>query len=263
MNYSKNDKEKIFNNIREDGYAVLPDIFSNKKIDEVKNSLLRMLNYIKPDDKISDLQEKYYQIKKLNPILKAHFYDMCAFEMEIYSAIHDPAIIDLVKGFFNTNTVFSGRPALHIHDSENERALAPHQEIHLFSAEGLLLWAPLYDAKDNQGGLYIYKGSHKNGIYKHEQSNKQVDHQGVSSNVYKKFEKKRLEVSAGSALLIDCASIHESVKTEKQKFARFILSERYCPLQKIPYLRKENVPIKIPYPDGNTGVESDYNDVVD
>ena len=263
MNYSKNEKENFFNNIRENGYAVLRDIYSKEKIDKIKNSLLRMLNYIKPDDKVTDLQEKYYQIKKHNPILKAHFYDMCTFEMEIYSAIHDSKIIDLVKGFFNTSTIFSGRPALHIHDSENERTLAPHQEIHLFSKDALLLWAPLYDAKDSQGGLYIYKGSHKNGIYKHEQSNKQVDHQGVSPSVYNKFEKKRLTINAGTALLIDCAVIHESVKTEKKRFARFILSERYCPLQKIPYLRKENVPIKIPYPDEKAGGEAHYNTIVD
>mgnify|MGYP001216607705 FL=1 len=142
---------------------------------------------------------------------------MCAYEMEIYSAIHDPRIIDLVKSFYKTDTIFSGRPALHIHDSENERSLAPHQEIHLFSGDGLLLWSPLYDAKDDQGGLFIYKNSHKNGIYKHEQSNKQVDHKGVSPSVYNKFEKKRLEVDAGTALLIDCAAIHESVKTEKRQ----------------------------------------------
>ena len=111
--------------------------------------------------------------------------------------------------------------------------------------------------------MYIYKGSHKNGIYRHEQSNKQVEHQGVSPSVYNKFEKKRLEVAAGTALLIDCAAIHESVMTKKKRFARFIISERYCPLQKIPYLRKEKVPIKIPYPDGKTGVEADYNDLLD
>ena len=263
MKYSNNEKEKIFNSIREDGYAVLHNFYSKEKIDKIKNSLWRMLNYVKPDDKISDLQEKYYQIKDHNPILKSHFYDLCAYEMEIHSAIHDPRLIDLAQGFYKTGTVFSGRAAIHIHDSENERSLAPHQEVHLFSADGLLLWAPLYDAKDDQGGLSVFKGSHKHGIYQHEESNEKVNHLGVSPSVYNKFEEKRLEVAAGTALLADCAVIHASVKTEKKRFARFIISERYCPLQKIPYLRKEKVPIKIPYPDGKTGVKADYNDLVD
>ena len=31
------------------------------------------------------------------------------------------------------------------------------------------------------------------------------------------------------------------------RFARFILCDRYCPLQKIPYLKKEDAPLKIPH----------------
>ena len=155
MKYSNNEKEKIFNSIREDGYAVLHNFYSKEKIDKIKNSLWRMLNYVKPDDKISDLQEKYYQIKDHNPILKSHFYDLCAYEMEIHSAIHDPRLIDLAQGFYKTGTVFSGRAAIHIHDSENERSLAPHQEVHLFSADGLLGHCIQHEMDHLQGKLFI------------------------------------------------------------------------------------------------------------
>ena len=141
--------------------------------------------------------------------------------------------------------------------------MAPHQETHLFSKDGLLLWAPLYNAKDDQGGLYIYKGSHKHGIQRHEAMNELKSTQ-IDPKVYGKFERIRLAVDAGSALIVDAASIHASVKTTKKRFARFILSERYCPLQKIPYLRKENVPMKIPYPDRRTpGGDVDYEAIVD
>ena len=54
------EKEKIFKNIRENGYAILDNIYSKKQIKRIKNSLFDMLNYIKPDKKITDLQEKYY-----------------------------------------------------------------------------------------------------------------------------------------------------------------------------------------------------------
>lgn len=247
MNFSKKEKEKIFNIIKEKGYVILHDFYSEEKIEKIKKTLVDMLNYIKSDN-VTDLQEKYYQIKDYNPKLLGHFYDMCAFELETYSAIHDPKLIDLAKGYFNTTTIFSGRAAIHIHDSESERALAPHQETNTFSKDNLLLWTPLYDAIDDQGGLYIYKDSHKHGIQRHEAENKLGSTQ-IDSEVYSKFERVRLEVKARSALIVHNAVIHASVKAEKKGFARFILSERYCPLQKIPYLRKENAPMKIPYPD--------------
>ena len=52
-------------------------------------------------------------------------------------------------------------------------------------------------------------------------------------------------------------SIKHSIKTKKKRFARFVLCDRLCPLVKLPYLRKEKAPIKIPY------VGVDYNAIVD
>ena len=263
MYYSKNEKEKIFNEIKENGFSLLHNIYSEETLNKIKNSLLRMLNYIKPDNKIMDLQEKYYQIKDYSPILKGHFYDMCAYEFETRQALHDPRIIDLVKGFFNTETVFSGRPAIHIHDSENEQYLEPHQETGQYSKDNMLLWAPLYDAKGDQGGLCIYQDSHKHGYQRHDAKNKLGSTQ-IEPKIINKFKKKLLEVDAGGALLIHSAVIHESVETKKKRFARFIITERFCPLQKIPYLRKEDVPLKIPYAGKYfAGGDIDYESIED
>ena len=78
MNYPKAKKEKICRNIRKNGYALLKDIYSEKEIDRVKNSLVRMLNYIKPNSKIKNLQEKYY----MSRIIKC--YNMINFDIRIY-----------------------------------------------------------------------------------------------------------------------------------------------------------------------------------
>ena len=55
----------IVEEIKNKGYYILEDFFSNKEINNVKKSLLDTLHYIKPDDE-QDLQKKYYQIKKYN-----------------------------------------------------------------------------------------------------------------------------------------------------------------------------------------------------
>ena len=120
----------------------------------------------------------------------------------------------------------------------------------------LFIWAPLYKAKNSQGGLLIFKDSHKKGYQKHHFDNKLGSAQ-VSKEIINKFEKKIIEVDAGSALLIHSALIHGSIKTKKKRFARFVLCDRLCPLVKLPYLRKEKAPIKIPY------VGVDYNAIVD
>ena len=256
MNYPKAKKDKIFRDIKDNGYALLKDIYSSKEIDRVKNSLVRMLNYIKPDNKIKNLQEKYYQIKEYSPKLKAHFYDMVQHETESLRLLRKPKIHDLVKNFFKTEVIFSASPSIHIFDSENDRFLEPHQEISQYSKDFLFIWAPLYNAKNSQGVLLIFKDSHKKGYQKHHFDNKLGSAQ-VSKEIINKFEKKIIEVDAGSALLIHSALIHGSIKTKKKRFARFVLCDRLCPLVKLPYLRKEKAPIKIPY------VGVDYNAIVD
>ena len=59
-NYNQAIKE-----IKENGYYIYENFFSKKDLDEIKNSLLQTLHYIKKD-KEKDLQKKYYSIKKYN-----------------------------------------------------------------------------------------------------------------------------------------------------------------------------------------------------
>ena len=149
--YSKEKREKIFRDIRENGYSLLKNLYSEDQLNKIKNSLYNMLNYIKPDEKITNLQEKYYQVKKYNSILKGHFYDLCKNEVEILRLAQDPKVIDLVKRFFDVDVVFSTDPGIVLYDDDNDRLLTPHQETGQISKNFLIIWIPLYDAKDDQG----------------------------------------------------------------------------------------------------------------
>ena len=44
-------------------------------------------------------------------------------------------MINFVKKFFNTDVVFSGRPAIHVHDIANDRILDAHQETNQFARD--------------------------------------------------------------------------------------------------------------------------------
>lgn len=259
MLYTEKDKKMIYKSIKDNGYALLENLYTEEQLDKIKKSLLGMLNYMQPNNKTKNLQEKYYDIKKASRILKGHFYDLCKNEVELLRLVQDPRVIDIVKGFFNAATVFSSDPGILIYDDENDRFLAPHQETNQFSRDFLFIWAPLYDAKGDQGGITVYKDSHKHGYYKHHTNNK-LGSTNVNPESLKKFQKKIIEVEAGSALLIHSALIHGSVETRKKNFSRFIIIDRLCPLKRLPYLTREKSSKKIPYfGHGEGGDKVDYN----
>ena len=42
-------------------------------------------------------------------------------------------MINFVKKYFNSKVVFSGRPAIHVHDNANDKLLDAHQETNQFA----------------------------------------------------------------------------------------------------------------------------------
>ena len=69
MNKRNWDQDKIINEIKENGFYIFENFFSDNDLDEIKHSLLQTLHYIKKDEE-NDLTKKYYQIKNLSPKLK-------------------------------------------------------------------------------------------------------------------------------------------------------------------------------------------------
>ena len=132
----------------------------------IKNTLLKTLNYIKPSSQ-KNLQKKYYEIKKYNNKLKGNWYDICKYNIDLLQTLHKKEMINFVKKFFSTDVVFSGRPAIHVHDIANDRILDAHQETNQFAKDTIVLWIPLFDTNKNTGGLKIYEKSHLNGYFKH------------------------------------------------------------------------------------------------
>ena len=112
--------KKFKNEIDLNGYALIEDFFNSEKLDHLKLSLLDILNYINYSDE-KDLRKKYYEIKKFNPQLKSNWYDIAPYNIDMIQSIHTPELINFVKSYFETNTLFSGRAAIHVHDNENDK----------------------------------------------------------------------------------------------------------------------------------------------
>lgn len=255
----------IIEEIKNNGYSILEDFYSIEELNIIKKSLLDTLHYIKSDDE-QDLQKKYYQIKKYSPKLKSHWYDFAPYNIYLLNFLHKQEIINIIKKFFKTEVVFSGRPCIHVHDIDNDKLLDPHQETSQFARDNILMWVPLYNTSPSEGtgGLAIYKDSHKQGYFTHSLKptdskktwTKQYTHV-EDQNIIARFERIELEVKAGSTVLMHSALIHNGYPTTKKDFVRITLTERFNPLQKIPFLKNENATMKIPF------VGVDYNKIVD
>ncbi len=258
----KVDTKKVVSELKRNGYCIVKNLLSTKEINEIKKSLLNTLQYIKPD-KQKNLVKKYYQIKKFNPILKGNWFDIISLDIKVLQFLYSERITNIVKKYFNTKVLFSGRRHLNVFDDANDKLLNPHQETHQIARDTIVLWAPLYDTGKNKGGIAVYKDSHKNGYFKHEREKiktsdtrwtKTYNH--VPKSISSKFEKLELEIKAGSALLFNSKILHCSYPTKKQNL-RIVLTERYNPLQKIPFLRDPKASMNIPV----LGV--DYNKIKD
>ena len=71
-----------------------------------------------------------------------------------------------------------------------------------------------------------------------------------------KNEIAELEVKAGSAVFMINSMVHCGYPMTKKDRVRITITERYNPLQKIPFLKDEKAPLNIPY-------RADYNSILD
>ena len=255
------DINKHCHEIENNGFTIIKDFFNKNQLNKVKKSLIEMLNYIE-FSKENNLQKKYYEIKNKHPQLKSNFYDLAPHNIDMLKAIHSHQMLKLVKKYFNTKVVLSGRPAIHIHDDSNDKLLMPHQETNQFAVDILLFWLPLWDTNNKTGGLTIYEKSHKNGYFEHTLDHPNLKNQAwtpkythVDKKIYKKFKKINLKVKAGSAVIAHSALLHCGYPNKSKKTVRIVVTERFNPLKKIPFLKDPKSTKKIPY----TGIN--YNSI--
>ena len=170
-------------------------------------------------------------------------------------------MIDFVKRYFQTNVVFSGRPAIHVHDDLNDKLLEAHQETNQFARDTLVFWCPLYDTNKKTGGLTVYEHSHMDGYFKHNLENSKLGRKSwtkfythIKEKNIKNYKKKNLEVKAGTAIIFIYSLVHSGYPSTKKGSLRITITERFNPLQKIPFLKNDRAH-KMPY------IGIDYNKI--
>tara|TARA_B100000795_G_C22791950_1_gene437407 strand:- start:965 stop:1738 length:774 start_codon:yes stop_codon:yes gene_type:complete len=256
------DNTKIIKEINDNGFSIVENYFDKEELKFIKASFLETLQYINKSDE-TDLHKKYYEIKKFNPKLKGNWYDLTAQNLDLLKMIYKDGVSSLIKQYFGTKVVFSGRAAIHAHDDENSHLLLPHQETNQYSVNNLVFWSPIDDTDHSTGGLTVFENSHKEGYFEHKLFNSETGKTWtdkfthIDKKITDRFNKVNLEVKAGSAVFMSSALIHSGYNNNKTGHVRITLTERFNPLQKIPYLRDDNAEMKIPYMGVNLNLISD------
>ena len=253
--------KKIKKDIEKQGYFVFKNYLNKSDLKKIKSTLLDTLNYI-DGNKDTNLVKKYFTIRDTKPKLKGNWYDIAPYNIDLLQTLHKKRMISFVKKYFKTNVVFSGRPAIHVHDDLNDRLLEAHQETNQMARDTIVFWCPLYDTNKTTGGLCVYENSHKNGYFKHNIENPKLGAKSWTKNYthikeknVKNFTKKYLEVKAGTAIIFISSLVHSGYPSTKKGSLRITITERFNPLQKIPFLKNEKAPMKMPY------VGVDYNKI--
>ena len=123
----KKTNTEIINEIKDKGYCILENCFDQDDLKKMKDSLLDALNYIQPNGE-TDLQKKYYQVRNFDRKLKGNWYDIAGRDINLLQQLHSPSLVSIVKQYFNSKVIYSGRPCIGVYDDENIHLLEPHQE---------------------------------------------------------------------------------------------------------------------------------------
>ena len=67
------------------------------------------------------------------------------------------------------------------------------------------------------------------------------------------LKEKKLKVKKGTAIIFLSSLVHSGYENQDGKSVRITITERFNPLKKLPYLKDEKAPLKMPY------VGIDYN----
>ena len=255
-------KKELLKNFNKNGYIIIPKFLEKKNIRKIFFQLNELINVplsisVKNYNKKINLDEKYLMLKKNNPSLKSHFYDMIRFIDEVNKISVSKKFTDIAKRLLNEKTTFVGNHQIRIDHAEDSYWLPQHQELGQLSTNLVTFWIPLIDLKKKLGGLYIRPKTHKLGFLPYKNSDKEAKAAGPNRKniVEKLFSKPHLKkyksftpkLNAGDAVIFHNYLFHGTMPNLNKKKIRWVFISRYNSIIKTPYLKNPNATINIPY----------------
>ena len=238
MNYLKN-----FN---EQGFVIIKNFLSEKEIADIFYDLKSMIDEIITKNinfkDLKDLDKKYLELKKKNPLLKSHFYDLISRLESVQRVFFKPQIIKFINSVLESPVIIDGIQ-MRIDDPSNDRMLPMHQERGQISHRTLTAWCPLIDITESSGGIQIVPASHKLGDLEVYTYDSNMNYTGVHPKYLQNV--KKIFMGKGDILIFHWDLIHGTFISSEKK-ARWTVVGRYNSSKQAPYLTDVEAPLNIP-----------------
>ena len=192
-------KKKLYKKFWDNGYLILKNFISKKDIKSIYaqiNDLADIaLNSEKKFKKNLSLDEKYLKLKKLNPNLKSHLYDLTKYCDSLVRLAGSKKFLDHAKTILKTKTAFIDTPQVRIDHPKENLNLPQHQELNQLSKDVITFWIPLVNINKKTGGIFFRPKTHKLGHVKYKNSDMSATDAGPERQkiIDKLFQNKKLK----------------------------------------------------------------------
>lgn len=234
MNIHNYPFDEIRSQIKDNGYAIINDLFELEKLIEIESQLEYLFKYhtrknnCNLDDKSTlDLANFLY---KISPQSFSEIYDHIGYSdffINLLSSSIFKISREILKVPFEVPLYFTQNRILMQLPENDERLSDWHQETFYtipHSKKYLQCWFPLFsDSNSENGSIHICPGSHKEGIAKSKiyYPEGRIPQVTVDPSVIKKYEPIQLEIKRGDCIIFDGKLIHKSGynKSSKTRFS--------------------------------------------
>ena len=230
---------------QEDGFTVIPDFASQAELDELRTGLLNLIEKkmcsldasfcLKDSQHAYDLDWNLNELRTMSPL----------FGSQVYAAAKKlPQFVRFAASLKNENlareligskhVAFSDRGwGLRIDYPRDQKFATPlHQDYHtqIGSMDGIVIWVPLTDVTFDMGPLIFWPKSHKLGVLPVRQTTLNSGSTDlaieIDSGTLERFQRTQIEVRAGTAVVINFLTLHQSGFNQSTR-NRFSLLSRW------------------------------------
>lgn len=260
-------KKKEINYFKENGYIIIKKFLSKKEIKNIFSQLNNMINISLADiskKKFNNLDEKYLFLLKKNKKLKSHYYDLTKLLDEVVRLSVSNKFIKVGKKLLDSKTILVDSPQIRADHKFDRRFLPQHQELNQISKDVINFWIPLVNVNKKGGGLFFRPKTHKLGHIKFKNSamsatadskkRQETVDKIFSDPSLKKYKSIYPKLNAGDAVIFQTFIFHGTTPN-KLKRIRWTYVSRFNSIKKVPYLKKTNSSLRIPY-------DADYNKII-
>jgi hypothetical protein len=226
--------QKHRSELENDGFTIIDTPFLNEELNSIRKEFYRMNDAFSKNlggGKVDSDSDMIAFHKSFGPgqygVWKVFQYSPC-----LYAIAGNKDILNMLSELGITYPTLDDPAQLRCDmPIENQSIFKRHQDYsyNLGSEDSVTMWTPLQDTGIKEGCLLLVPGSHKKGIYDHEN--------GIIDEKYN-FDFERREMKFGQSLIFNQKLVHQSGFNSSDRI-RFSIQLRYSNLDTKEYLERD------------------------